>query len=146
MFIGKYYHTLEAKGRVSLPKDLRQNEKEWVVTRGLDGCLFVFTQAAFQTQLQPFSQSPFVHKNNRDFMRLMSGEASQVNVDELGRIGLPDHLIQAAGLKKDVVVVGAMNRIEIWDQTKYHKYLDQIIPQAETLAEKQSEYVTRTGS
>ncbi len=143
MLIGKYYHNLEAKGRVLLPKLLRQKEKEWVVTRGLDGCLFVFTKNQFQTQLQPHADNPFTQKNSRDFIRLMAGEAVEVQVDNLGRINLPQHLIEAGQLKKNLVVVGAINRIELWDLTLYHQYLDQLLPQAEKIAETQN-YVTST--
>ena len=143
MFIGKYYHNLEAKGRVLLPKLLRQNEKDWVVTRGLDGCLFIFTKNQFAVQLKPHADSPFTQKNNRDFLRLMAGEAVEVNTDSLGRINLPDHLIEAGQLKKNVVVVGAINRIELWDLAVYHQYLNRLLPQAEKIAEGQN-YVTST--
>ncbi len=146
MFVGKYYHSLETKGRVLLPKPLRQNEKDWVVTRGLDGCLFVFTKHQFQSQLQPHANVSFTQKNNRDFLRLMVGEAVEVSIDNLGRINLPDHLITAGQLKKNLVVVGAINRIELWDLNLYHQYLAQLLPQAEQIAQAQSTYATPTSS
>lgn len=146
MFIGKYYHSLEAKGRVLLPKALRGHDKTWVVTRGLDGCLFIFTQTEFKTQLGPYVDSPFTKKNSRDFIRLMAGEAVEIELDSLGRLSLPEHLITAGQLTKQLVIVGAMTRIELWDMTLYHQYLDRLLPAAESIAEAQSIYATSTGS
>lgn len=135
MFIGRYYHRLEDKGRVSLPKKFREIEKDWIVTRGLDGGLFVFKKSDFVEKIEEISQRTFTKKKNRDFVRLMVNEAQEVSADNNGRVSLPDYLITTAGLKKDLVVVGSYSYLEIWDVDKYHQYLDKLEGQAEEIAE-----------
>ena len=136
MFIGRYYHTLEEKGRLSLPKEFRTQGKKWVVTRGLDGGLFLMRASDFKANLEKFANRTFTKKNNRDFVRLMAHDAREVVPDSLGRVKLPAYLTELAGLNKQVVVVGSYNYIEIWDQTKYHRYLDRLEKQAEQIAER----------
>ncbi|MFZ5376924.1 MAG: division/cell wall cluster transcriptional repressor MraZ [Patescibacteria group bacterium] len=135
MLVGKFYHRLEEKGRVSLPKKFREQAKDWIVTRGLDGCLFMFKQTEFQTQIQDLSQRTFTKKAHRDLMRLLTNEAEEISADELGRVKLPNYLIEYAGISKEIVIVGSLRYLEIWDQDKYHHYVDQLENQAETIAE-----------
>jgi len=136
MFIGKYYHHLESNGRLSLPKNFRDEENNWIVTRGLDGCLFLLKEANFIEELNKIKQVSFSKKANRDLIRLMTNEATQVSVDKNGRVNLPDYLIKFAQLVKDVVVVGNLDHLEIWDQNSYHNYVDQLESDAENIAEK----------
>jgi MraZ protein len=136
MFIGRYYHTIEEKGRVSLPKSFREQEKQWVITRGLDGGVFLFPHATFQEQVQKLSQLGFTKKAHRDFVRLLTNDAEAVEVDDLGRITIPDYLRAPAQLTKKIVIVGSFERVEIWDVEKYHTYLDTVVPQAEAIAEQ----------
>lgn len=135
MFIGRHYHKLEDKGRISLPKKFREVETDWIVTRGLDGGLFVFKKNDFLEKVEEIANRSFTKKRNRDFVRLMVNEAQEISVDANGRVSLPEYLINLAGLSKDVVVVGSFNYLEIWDQTKYHAYLDQLDKNAEMIAE-----------
>jgi MraZ protein len=135
MLIGRYYHTLEKNGRLALPKTLREQTENWVVTRGLDGGLFLFPQQDFKKQIQELTERTFTKKRNRDFVRLMVNSAQEVTPDSLGRVLLPEYLIDLAQLSKQVVVVGSFQYLEIWDQKLYHSYLDQLEPQAEQLAE-----------
>jgi MraZ protein len=135
MFIGRYYHTLEEKGRISLPKKFREQENHWVITRGLDGGLFLFRQEEFLERMAELQDRSFTKKHHRDFIRLMANDAQEVSVDRNGRVQLPEYLIQAAGLTKQVVIVGSFSRVEIWDQERYHTYLAGLEPQAETIAE-----------
>lgn len=135
MLIGKYYHHLEANGRLSLPAKFREINKEWIVTRGLDGCLFLLQESNFKKELEKIAQSTFTKKANRDLIRLMTNEAKELNADESGRVNLPDYLIDFAKLKKNVVIVGNLDHLEVWDQDKYHNYIDQIEGQAESIAE-----------
>ncbi len=144
MFIGRYYHTLEEKGRLSLPKAFREQEQEWVVTRGLDGGLFLFPKATFQGQVEVVAGKPFTKKNHRDFIRLMLNEAKEVTTDGNGRIQLPDYLQQFAKLTKDVVVVGSNSYLEIWSREAYHAYLDEIEKQAEQISESLYDAPTST--
>lgn len=136
MLIGKFYHRLEEKGRLSLPKKFRQEATAWVVTRGLDGCLFLFKQENFESQLAVVTQRTFTKKANRDFVRLLTNEAHAVSTDKHGRVNLPDYLIKFAQLKQELVVVGSLERVEIWDRDRYHRYIDQLEDTAEQIAEQ----------
>lgn len=135
MFIGRYYHTLETHHRLSLPKKFRSEEQNWVITRGLDGGLFLFRASDFVTRIQELEQRTLTKKSHRDFVRWMSNDANEVTTDANGRVHLPEYLIEFAGLEKEVVVIGSFNWIEIWDRQRYHTYLDQLTPQAEQIAE-----------
>lgn len=135
MLLGKYYHTLEANGRISFPKQFRTEYQSWIVTRGLDGGLFMFGEEVFQQELAKLEERSFTQKRNRDFVRLMTNEAKQVSPDSAGRVQLPEYLISFAGLTKEIVIVGSLNKVEIWDRDKYHEYLTQLEPAAEAIAE-----------
>ena len=136
MFIGTYYHTIEEKGRVSLPKKFRDGTSEWVITRGLDGGLFLFFKNTFIAEMEKLQDKAFTKQANRDFVRLMTNEAQEVEVDDNGRIQIPEYLRAAAQLTKDVVIIGSFQRVEIWDVQKYHSYIDQIALKAEQIAEQ----------
>lgn len=136
MFIGTYYHTLEEHGRVSLPKTFRGITSNWIVTRGLDGGLFVFPADNFQERLHKITENHvFTKKAHRDFIRLMTNEAKAIEVDNNGRVNLPNYLIDLASLKKDLVVVGSLDYIEIWERKQYHQYVDSLEKNAESIAE-----------
>lgn len=135
MLIGKYYHHLEAKGRLSLPAKFREVSQNWIVTRGLDGCLFLLQEGNFAQELQKIADSSLTKKANRDLLRLMTNEAQEVSADKNGRVNLPDYLIKFAKLTKATVIVGSLNHLEIWDQERYHDYIDQLEGQAEAIAE-----------
>lgn len=135
MLLGKYYHTLEANGRISLPKQFRTEHQNWIVTRGLDGGLFMFGETVFQQELDKLNERTFTKKRNRDFVRLLTNEAKQVAPDTTGRVQLPEYLIEFAGLTKNVVIVGSLTKVEIWDRERYHAYLDKLEPEAESIAE-----------
>jgi MraZ protein len=139
MFIGKYYHSLEEKGRVSLPKKFRQTNKNWVVTRGLDGGLFIFKEEDFKKEIAKFESRTFTKKNNRDFIRLMTNEAQTIEPDKNGRVQLPEYLIEFAKLKRTIVIVGSLSRLEVWDRDLYHQYIDKIESKTEEIAETLSE-------
>lgn len=135
MFLGRYYHTLEEKGRVSLPKAFRDHNTEWVVTRGLDGGLFLIPMESFQKELNALETRSFTKKAHRDFVRLMTNDAKVIEPDQQGRVQLPEYLITFAQLSKDLVIVGSYTRVEIWDKEVYHRYIDTLEPLSENLAE-----------
>lgn len=135
MFIGKYYHSLEENNRLSLPKKFRNVETDWIVTRGLDGGLFLLRAENFEQELQKISQRTFTKKAHRDFIRLMTNEAQEVSADKNGRVSLPEYLVDFAQLKKEVVIVGSYDQIEIWDRDNYHQYLTQLEENAAEIAE-----------
>ena len=136
MFIGKYYYKLQANGRISLPKGFRDESEDWVVTRGLDGCLFIFKADRFQEELGQLADRSFTKKAHRDLTRIMTNEAQEIKADDNGRVHLPKYLINFAELKQEIVIVGSYNRIEVWDQESYHQYVDQLEAQAEEIAEQ----------
>ncbi len=136
MLIGRYYHTIEEQGRVSLPKKFREASTEWIITRGLDGGVFLFIKNQFEAEMAKLQERAFTKKVNRDLVRLMSNDAHEVEIDANGRILIPDHLRRSALLHKDVVIVGSFKRIEIWDVEKYHEYIDQLEKNAEDIAEQ----------
>ncbi len=125
MFIGTYYHTLEDQNRVSVPKAFRTELTPGsVVTKGLDGCLFIFTADSWSKLVAKLETLPLTSKPARDFLRLLTYNAVPLNTDKLGRTHLSQSLVDLAGLKKDVVFAGALTRVEIWDKAKYHTYVD----------------------
>ena len=136
MFIGKYYYRLEAKGRVSLPKSFRADQKNWVITRGLDGALFLFPKKAYETEVNKLAQLSTNRRVVRDAIRLLSNDAANLTPDKLGRISIPEHLIKSSGLTKNLVIVGSISKIEIWDREVYHTYIETLTKHAETTIEQ----------
>lgn len=136
MLIGKYYNSLDSQRRVTIPKSLREQlGQNPILTRGLDGGLFFFPQSAWIAIVNNLENQPFTKKKNRDFLRYFSNEAYQVEPDALGRVTVPESLAQQAGLTKDVVIVGSLQYLEVWDRDQYHQYVDELNEQAEALAE-----------
>ena len=123
MFIGEYTHNLDEKGRLAVPKKFRTAlSKGAVVTRGLDNCLFLYTKTEWQKLAEKLANLPFSQANTRAFARLMLAGAMDVKVDKQGRVILPEYLRSFAGLKKNTIVAGLYNRLEIWDQKKWEEY------------------------
>jgi MraZ protein len=136
MYVGRYYHQLENAGRLSLPKAFRDQSATWVVTRGLDGSLFVFGKDEFAETIAKSSTRSLTSKTQRHFWRLLANDAVEVQPDKLGRIQLPEYLLAAAGLTKQVVITGSVEYIEIWDMDRYHSFRENLDPQAEDIAEE----------
>lgn len=126
-FVGTYYHSIDEKGRVSVPKKFREGLKEGsIVTKGLDGCLFVYSSEYWSELSTKLRSLPITSKSARDFQRLMTYNATLVQFDELGRTHFPTPLAESANLKKEVVFVGTLTRIEIWDKQTYHTYFESL--------------------
>lgn len=136
MYLGTYYHTVEEKGRISLPVKFRtQLGKKPVMTRGLDGCLFIFSQAEWSDFSQGIEETTITKKTHRDFARLMANEATELEIDAQGRALVPEHLRKLAKLSKHVVFAGSVNRVELWDRAMYHEYAEGLEKKAEDIAE-----------
>ncbi len=120
MFMGEYNHTIDAKGRLIIPSKFREIlGDDFVVTKGLDGCLFVYDNtewAAFEEKLKAL---PLMNKESRKFVRFFLAGAAGVEVDKQGRILIPSVLREFAALDKDVVLVGVGGRIEIWSKDRW---------------------------
>ncbi|MCQ2549483.1 MAG: division/cell wall cluster transcriptional repressor MraZ [Lachnospiraceae bacterium] len=140
-FYGEYNHTVDAKGRVIIPAKFRELlGNEFMVTKGLDGCLFVYDEEEWNAFANKLKALPVNNANARKLVRFFMAGAANVEVDKNGRILLPASLREFAGLEKDVVVAGLNNRVEIWDKERYdmkctYDDMDEI---AEQLSELQS--------
>ena len=123
MFLGEYSHTVDNKNRMAIPAKFRADLKEGaVITRGLDNCLFLFTKKDWVELVTKIAQLPLSQANARSFSRMMLTGAMEVQLDKLGRILLPEYLKKFAGLSKNVIVGGVLNRIEVWDENKWKTY------------------------
>jgi len=123
MFIGEFHHTLDEKGRLSIPVKFRATLAEGaVVTRGLDRSLFLYSKTEWETLAAKIAALPLGQADTRAFARLMLAGAMDVEVDKSGRVTVPEYLRQYAGLSKDVVVTGLYDRLEIWDQKAWEEY------------------------
>ncbi len=140
MFIGEYSHNLDAKGRMAMPAKFRAKLTGGaIITRGLDRCLFVFSGQEWETLAQKLIALPLAQANSRAFVRLMLAGATDVNLDKQGRILIPDYLREYAGLKKQVIVAGLYNRIEIWDGESWKQYKMKTESASDEIAEKLGE-------
>lgn len=120
MFMGEYNHTIDAKGRLIIPSKFRDAlGDEFVVTKGLDGCLFVFDRIEWSAFEEKLKALPITNKDARQFVRFFLAGAASVEVDKQGRILVPNVLREFADLSKDVTLIGVGSRIEIWDKTRY---------------------------
>lgn len=141
MFYGEYEHALDAKSRVIIPARFREIFKEryverFFITRGLDQCLFLFTEESWKTVEKKFSEMPFTKGESRSFNRLLFSGASDVVCDKQGRILIPDYLKTFAAIQTEVMIVGVSSRIEIWAKDKWQNFLNTNGSQFEELAEK----------
>ena len=123
MFIGEYSHSIDAKGRLAVPKKFRSAlAKGAVVTRGLDGCLYLYTAIEWKKLADKLASLPISKANTRAFARLMLAGAMDVLLDKQGRIILPEYLREYATMSNKVVITGLYNHLEIWDQIAWTKY------------------------
>jgi len=123
MFIGEYSHNLDDKGRVAIPAKFRSMLKGGaVVTRGLDNCLFLYTKKEWRELAGKLAKLPISKANTRAFARLMLAGAMDVDFDNQGRIMLPEYLRKFAVLKKNLIIAGLYDRLEIWDEAAWNKY------------------------
>ncbi len=120
MFMGEYNHTIDAKGRLIVPSRFREKlGSDFVVTKGLDGCLFVYPNEEWTSIEEKFRNIPLTTKDARKFSRFFFAGAAVCEVDKQGRILLPQVLREFADLQKDVVLAGVLGRIEIWSKERW---------------------------
>ncbi len=125
MFMSEYNHTVDAKGRLIIPSKFREAlGEEFVVSKGMDGCLFVYANEDWNAFEQKLTSLPLINKEARKFARFFLAGAALVELDKQGRILLPASLREFAGLDKDVVLVGVGSRIEIWSKEKWEAITD----------------------
>ncbi len=120
MFMGEYNHTIDPKGRVIIPSKFREAlGDEFVVTKGLDGCLFVYDMKEWNVFEEKLKSLPITNKDARRFVRFFLAGAASVEVDKQGRILIPGVLRDFAELLKDVVLIGVASRVEIWSKERW---------------------------
>ncbi len=141
MLIGEYIHTIDEKNRISLPvKFRRELGKKIIITPGLDSCLFIFTIKEWEKVTKRLGNNDdeisFLKSDQRTFNRNMFGQAADVEVDAIGRILIPDFLVERANLKNTGAIIGLQDRLEIWNDKIWLEYKKSAAKQAEGLAEK----------
>jgi len=120
VFLGEYRHTLDPKGRIVLPADVREDFAEGcVVTKGQEKCLYVFPLSRWEEEVEKLNRLPRTNKNARFYLRSYLSGAKEVVPDKQGRVMLPEHLRTYAGLNREAVVVGVLDRIEIWNEDSW---------------------------
>lgn len=123
MLLGEYRHNVDTKGRVSVPSKFRGDlGQSFVITKGLDNCLFMYSKQEWETFENKLKELPLTNNDARSFMRFFFAGAAECEVDKQGRINIPQVLRDYAGIKKDVVIVGVATRAEIWDSVNWDNY------------------------
>lgn len=136
MFLGEYRHTLDEKNRLAVPVKFRNALKSGaVVTKGLDSCLFVYPKTTWQAWAEKLSRLPISQSRSRAFSRMMLGGAMELEIDKQGRVVIPDYLKAYATIKKNVVVAGLYDRLEIWDVDEWQRYKIQTEKESGSIAE-----------
>jgi len=136
LLIGEYEHSLDVKGRMILPAKIREDlGDKFIITKGLDGCLFGFSQTEWNNFEEKLKTLPLTNKNARDFVRFFLSGAVEETVDKQGRFLIPGNLREYASLDKETVITGVGTRIEIWNKEQWKKYNSDENISAEQIAE-----------
>lgn len=134
-FLGEYEATLDAKGRFLLPAGFKKQLPDegavhFVINRGFEKCLTLYPQQSWDPIFSEISKLNDFDPKVREFRRYFLNGATQLDLDSAGRLLLPKNLTEHAGLEKDIVLVSAVNKIEIWDKNKYKQFFETFTPQA----------------
>lgn len=136
MFMGEFQHSIDAKGRLIVPSKLREKLGEkFVVTRGLDGCLFGYPLSEWEKLEEKLNEMPLAKKDARTFVRFFYSAATECEIDKQGRINIPVTLRNHADLTKSCVIIGVSNRIEIWDETRWQAFSEEAEENFDEIAE-----------
>ena len=136
MLIGEYEHSIDVKGRLIMPAKLRDDMGEkFIITKGLDGCLFGFSQNEWANFEEKLKTLPLTNKNARDFVRFFLSGATECEIDKQGRFLIVGNLRQYAHMDKEVVIIGVGTRIEIWNREEWRKYNSSENISADSIAE-----------
>ncbi|MDD2489683.1 MAG: division/cell wall cluster transcriptional repressor MraZ [Bacilli bacterium] len=123
MFIGEYHHNIDDKGRLIIPSKFRYELGEkFIITKGLDGCLFVYPKNEWESIISKLKVLPFTKKDARTFMRFFISSATECEFDKQGRINITSPLAAYADLTKECVVIGVNDRLEIWSKEKFDEF------------------------
>ena len=125
MFIGEYHHTIDEKGRIIIPAKFREElGNNFIITRGIANCLFVYSKENWAKITDKLSSLPFTKKDARTFNRFFMSGATDVELDKQGRVNISKPLIDYASLSKDCVIIGTGDRLEVWSQESWDSFFD----------------------
>jgi MraZ protein len=141
MFMGEFRHTIDAKGRLIMPAKFREDlGTEFVLTRGMDNCIFGYPLDEWQQLEEKLKKLPLAKKDARAFVRFFYSAAVECVPDKQGRINIPQTLVTHAGLEKDCVLIGVSNRIEIWSQAKWDSFSEEAEENFDEIAENMLDF------
>ena len=139
MFIGEYQHAIDSKNRMIIPSKFREELGEkFVLTKGLDGCLYVYPMSEWKVLEEKLKTLPLTNKDARAFVRFFFSGANEIDVDKQGRALIPQNLLEYAKIEKDIVSIGVLARIEIWSKATWEEYNNSNV-NFDEIAEKMSE-------
>ncbi len=136
MFMGEYHHNLDEKGRVVIPTKFREElQEKFVLVKGLEKCIYIYTMKDWQNLVDKLNTLSFTKKDARTFTRSFFSGATVCEFDRQGRTQIPSPLLFHAGLTKEIVIIGANDRMEIWDKSTWENYLNTFEEQLSDIAE-----------
>ena len=142
MFIGEYYHNLDAKGRIIIPAKFRDElNGTFILTRGLDGCLTIYSTEKWEKIFEEINKLPETKKATRQYIRMLTANACECTLDNQGRILIPANLSGSVNITKECVVVGANSHVEIWHKATWNAYMDDASENFEDIAESLSDLI-----
>lgn len=125
MFMGEYRHTIDEKGRLTIPSKIRNLlGEDFIITRGLDNCLFIYPKDEWVIIIEKYKSLPNT-KDARNFMRFLLSGATTLEFDKAGRINIPTPLVEFADLKKDCVIIGVNERLEVWSSERWQQFINE---------------------
>ena len=136
MLIGEYHHNIDEKGRLIIPSKFRDEiGKEFIVTGGLDGCLFIYSKSQWEKIVSKLQTLPFTKKDARTFNRFFLSSATVCEFDKQGRINIPSNLINYASIQKECTIIGVNDRLEVWASDKFDTLIEENTSAIEGVAE-----------
>ena len=143
MFIGEYQHNLDAKGRIVIPGKFREElHTTFILTRGLDGCLTIYSLKQWEKMFEEVNKLPTTKKAARQYVRMLTSTATECTLDSQGRIQIPAFLSKPVNIVKECVVIGANDHIKIWDQETWNSYYADASNSFEEIAENLNELIS----
>ena len=138
VYFGEFRSKLDKQGRIVIPSKMREQLKgsNVYLTRGLEECLFLFSENVWKLQSEKLKILPFTKGDPRAFTRLFFSGAYRTKIDKQGRLNIPSNLVDYAGIKSSVVIIGVGTRIEIWDEKKWEEYYKKFLPSYAEISEK----------
>ena len=142
MFIGEYRHNLDTKGRIIVPAKFREQlSNNIILTRGLDGCITIYTLDQWKEIYEQLKKLPSTKREARMYIHMLTSKAAEVEIDRQGRILIPAGLIKEAKIEKESVIVGAFDHIEIWAENAWDSYYKEASESFEDIAESLTDFI-----